>query len=546
MSRSLSILTSLSVCLASAQSLAAPPKLTVFIAVDAMGSDLVLRNKHRFKGGLAQLLSGGAYYPISRYGYAQTVTAAGHATLSTGANPWRHGAIANRLFNRITGKFEPVFVDPAHPALEAPLAADDVSPVNLHAETLSDRLRQATGGKGKSIALSGKGRSSVAMAGRLGTAFWFNETVGKLITGTAYAKELPAWVRKFNERKLPDAAFSKPWILSAATESYLGEDDRPYETDVNGMGRVFPHSLNGGLTAPGPQSYAAFADSPGAAEYLVQAAKAAIEGESLGKDSNPDILWVGFSNTDSVYHAYGPNSWEMQDTLLRLDKSVGELLEAASAAAGGRQNLLVVLTADHGGGPIPEEWAETGLPSKRLSSAMIRESLGREMKQYFGTDLLAAIHVRDVFLNQKLISDRKLDPAAIRRTVADWFNRQAWVALALTHEDLMGRTELAGLGRTIQLGYFPGRSGDVVYIPKPFMVTIEEATGTSHGAPYGYDSEVPLVFYGKGIKRGIYQQYADPVDVAPTMAAILEMAGPSSSEGKPRVEILASPSAEAR
>ncbi len=542
MSRLLALL----VCLGSALSLAAPPRLTVFIAVDALGSDLVLKNKHRFRDGLAQLLSGGAYYPIARYGYAQTVTAAGHATLATGANPWRHGAIGNRLFNRVTGKFEPVFADPAHPALESPLSAEDVSPVNLHAETLSDRLRQATDGKGRSIALSGKGRSSVAMAGRLGTAYWFNETVGKLVTGTAYTKELPAWVRKFNERKLADAAFSKPWTLSAPVERFTGEDDRPFETDVNGMGRVFPHALNGGLTAPGSQSYSAFADSPGAADYLVQAAKAAIEGEGLGKDDKPDILWVGFSNTDSVYHAYGPNSWEMQDTLLRLDKSVGELLAAAEKSAGGRQNLLVVLSADHGGGPIPEEWAAMGLPSKRLSSTVIRESLGREMKQYFGSDLLAAIHVRDVFLNHKMISDRRLDPAAIRRTVADWFNRQAWVALALTREDLMGRTDLTGLGRTIQLGYFPGRSGDVVYIPKPFMVTIEEATGTSHGTPYGYDSEVPLVFYGKGVKRGVYPQYADPVEVAPTMASILEMAGPSSSEGKPRIEILAAPGAEAR
>lgn len=542
MSRLLALL----VCLTSALSAAAPPKLTLFIAVDAMGSDLVMRNRHRFKGGLAQLLNGGAYYPVAKYGYAQTVTAAGHATLATGSNPWRHGAIANRLFNRITGKFEPVFVDPAHPALESPLTAEDVSPLNLHAETLSDRLRQATEFKGKSIAISGKGRSSVAMAGRLGTAYWLNETVGKLVTGTAYAKELPAWVRKLNEQKIPDTGFSKPWTLSAPADSYHGEDDRPFETDVNGMGRVFPHALTGGLTAPGPQSYAAFADSPAASEFTVRAAKAAIEGEGLGRDDKPDILWVGFSNTDSIYHAYGPNSWEMQDTLLRLDKDLGELLGAAERAAGGRQNLLVVLTADHGGGSIPEEWAAQGLPAKRLSSQMIRESLGREMKQYFGADLLAAIHVRDVFLNQKLIADRKLEPAAIRRMVADWFNRQAWVATALTRDDLIGRTELTGLGRTIQLGYFPSRSGDVVYIPKPFMVTIEDATGTSHGTPYGYDSEVPLVFYGKGIRRGVYSQYADPIDVAPTMATLLEMSGPSSAEGKPRTEVLASPATEGR
>ncbi len=354
---------------------ARPPKLTVLISVDAMGSDLFMRTRPKLKGGLGQLASQGAYFPTAHYVFAEAVTAAGHATIATGANPWRHGIVSNRVLNRKTGKDEPMLADPGHPALEAPLSNDDVSPQNLLAETLADRLRQATYGRGKAIAIAGKGRAAITLGGRLGQAYWFNEQVGKFITGTWYTKELPSWLKAFNEKKLPESYFDKQWTLVAPAKEYLGEDDRPFESDWYALGRAFPHPLNGGLPSPGPQSYAALASSPFLNDLTVQLAKAAIDGEQLGKDDVPDLLCVGFSSIDRILHLYGPYSWEVQDALLRLDKAVGELLAAADKAAGDRANVLVILTADHGGAAIPEETTTT--PPTSSSAAPRRSSRPR-------------------------------------------------------------------------------------------------------------------------------------------------------------------------
>jgi hypothetical protein len=175
-----------------------------------------------------------------RYQQAQVATAPGCSVLSTGAYPWRTGVVGNRLMNRSSGKEEPVFWDATHPVLEAPAGMEDVSPEALLAETLSDHLRLFTGGRGKAIALSGKARASIALAGRLGQAFWFNEQVGRFVTGTAYMKELPAWLRTLNDRRIPDAAFGTDWGLALPTKDYLGEDDRPFESPGFGMGRTFP------------------------------------------------------------------------------------------------------------------------------------------------------------------------------------------------------------------------------------------------------------------------------------------------------------------
>ncbi|HYI02460.1 alkaline phosphatase family protein, partial [Hyalangium sp.] len=329
----------LALLLLSLPALAKPPRLALFITVDALGTDVLLRTRPKLKSGLRQLLDGGAFYPYGRFDYAKPRTAPGHATLITGANPWRHGIVDNRVVDRSTGQSVSVFRDEAHPVLEVPLSVatgGDTSPLNLMAETLGDRLRMSSRAQAKVVALSGKGRSAIALAGRLGQAYWFDETVGKFVTGTWYTKEFPGWLKAFNGRGLADGYFSQQWTPLLARTEYLGEDERPYEEDNEGMGRSFPHPLSGGGQAPGPRSYAALAGSALSNDLLVQAAKAAIEGEALGKDEVPDLLAVSFSGTDAVFHAFGPSSWEMQDTLLRLDQAMGELIAAAERAAGGK------------------------------------------------------------------------------------------------------------------------------------------------------------------------------------------------------------------
>jgi len=526
------------VLLSSAVAFGKPPKLTLFISVDALGSDLFWRMKPRFKAGLLAMSTQGAFFPTARYDYAETVTAAGHATLSTGTNPWRHGVVSNRVFNRLSGKLEPVFADANHPPLEAPLENTDVSPAALMAETLADRVRLTSQGRGKVIAIAGKGRAAVAMGGKLGQAWWFNESIGRFVTGTYYLKEVPAWMKALNDKKLADAYQAKEWPLLLPAKEYVGTDDRPYEADVYGLGRTFPHPLNGGLTAPGPQSYAALSSSPLMNDLFVQAAKAAIDGEGLGKDEVPDLLAVSISSFDRTYHLFGPYSWETQDAALRLDKTVAELIALGERAAGGRANLLVVLSADHGGAAIPEEWAAAGVEGVRVSPVPYLDGLKKELNERFRGDFAAAIEETDVYLDQKAIADKKLDAAAVRRAAAAWLSRQPDVALAVARDDLDSAP--GPLGAALRAGYYPERSGDVLFSLKPFRVLEYEPSGTSHGAPYAYDNQVPVLFLGKGVKPGFNPAPIRVVDVAPTVAALMEMGEPASSEGAARSEAMTS------
>jgi hypothetical protein len=533
----------LALVLLSLPALAKAPRLTLFIVVDALGTDVLLRTRPRFKSGMRQLLDGGAYFPYARIDYAKARTAPGHATLATGANPWRHGIVDNRVVDRATGAPVSVFRDETHPVLEVPLSVateGDTSPLNLMAETLGDRLRMTTRARGKVVALSGKERASIAMGGRLGQAYWFDETVGKFVTGTWYTKEFPTWLKAFNARGLADRYFSQQWTPLLPKGEYLGEDDRPYEENPAGLGRTFPHELTGGLQSPGPRSYEALAGSPLSNDLLVQAAKAAIEGEGLGKDEVTDLLAVSFSGTDYVFHYFGPYSWEMQDALYRLDRTVGELLTAAERAAGGRANLVVVLTADHGGAAAPEHWAAEGLPARRLNPKELSQSLTQELRTRFSqAELTATFEELDVFLSGKPLMDGKVDGAAVRRAAAEWLARQPGIVLAVARDDLFTAPDMGGFLEPLRKNYYPGRSGDVLFMTQPFLVITSQPHGTNHSTPYSYDAQVPVVFFGKGVKPGTHMREISTTDVAPTLAALMELGAPASCEGVPRPEIFA-------
>ena len=525
---------------------AARPKLTLFIAIDSMGSDVFLRNRAHYTAGFKRLLEHAAFFPDVEYEQAETVTAAGHAVLSTGAYPWRTGAVANTIYNRQTGKKEPIFADPEHPVLEAPLDDEDVSPARLMAETLLDRVVLATAGQGHAVAISAKGRAAIALAGHLGAPYWFDSTVGRFVTGTFYAKEPPAWLGALNDRHLPLADFDRTWKPSLRSREYTGEDDRRFEADWHGLGRAFPHRVNGGATQAGPDFYEALNATPYMNDLLVEASKAALAGEKLGRHGAPDVLAVSFSPVDFVYHLYGPYSWETQDMLARLDRDIGKLIDAAAKAAGGKDNLLVVLSADHGGAAIPEEWSAAGLPAGRVDQRALSRALNEALAAKFGGPLLLGIEEENVYLDDHAIAERKLDAKAVRGFAADWLRQQPAVQLAVSSDEIDRLPPLLGLRDAIRRSYFPGRSGDVIFIAKPFHVVTDKATGTSHAQPYRYDTQVPLFLMGKGIRAGRYAREVHPTDVAPTVATLLEIGIPASAEGQPLWDALETSSKKSR
>jgi arylsulfatase A-like enzyme len=276
-------------------------------------------------------------------------------------------------------------------------------------------------------------------------------------------------------------------------------------------------------------------------EVLVPFVKAAIDGEQLGKDDVPDLLSLSLSPLDRTYHLYGPTSWEMQDHLLRLDKAVGEILSYAERAAGGKSNLVVVLTADHGGANIPEEWAALGLDAARVSPATLAEGLNAELDRRFGLKkAVAAIEEVDVYLDPKALEGTKVDPVVVRRAAATWLSAQPDLYLAVAKDDLW-TTAQTGVLDALRRGFHPQRSGDVLMVMKPFHVLESEPKGTSHGTPWSYDSEVPLYLFGRGVRPGQYAQVPRAIDVAPTVADLMQIGAPAMCEGRPVAEALALP-----
>ncbi len=249
---------------------------------------------------------------------------------------------------------------------------------------------------------------------------------------------------------------------------------------------------------------------------------------------------MSFSGTDYVFHSYGPYSWEMQDTLYRLDRSVGELIAAAERAAGGRANLVVVLTADHGGAAVPEHWASEGIPARRLNTKELAQGLAQELKTRFPQAAVTVTQEEsDLYLGGKAMEDSKVDGAAVRRAAAEWLSHQPGIAAAVARDDLYTAPDVAGLISPVRRGYYPGRSGDVLIVPQAFQVLSTGTAGTNHGTPYSYDQQIPVVFAGKGVKPGTYLQEINATDVAPTLAAMMELGTPASAEGHLRTEFFA-------
>ncbi|MBM4380933.1 MAG: alkaline phosphatase family protein, partial [Deltaproteobacteria bacterium] len=207
--------------------------------------------------------------------------------------------------------------------------------------------------------------------------------------------------------------------------------------------------------------------------------------------------------------------------------------------AAGKGNVVVALTADHGGAAIPEEWAEAGLPGVRVNPETYVRGLSQALEAQFGAPgLVLGLEELDLFLDRRVTASRGLDLATVRRAAAAWLNTQPDVQLAVAEDDLATAPDTQGLIASLRRTHFPARSGDVLVVLKPWRVLDDQATGTSHGSPWLYDTQVPLLLWGPGIVPGVYPETVHPTDLAPTLSTLLEMGAPSSAEGRPLSQAL--------
>lgn len=534
------------------------PRLAVLVYVDQLRGDYLTRWEGLFEAGLQRLTTDGAWFQNCHYPYATTVTGAGHASVATGTSPDRHGIIANEWYDRAAGvevycattsrytRVPPavkVAVDETEKAETKSLVKKERgagSPDRLLVPTIGDALKEGTGGKGKVVALSFKDRACVLPAGhRPDACYWFDGATGTVVTSTYYRDRPHAWVEAFNAAGPADRWFGRTWERLRPTldyRRYSSVDDLPGEGKGTAQGRTFPHPLTGGLTAPGSKFYAAFYNSPFGNEVLFELVKRAVEAEQLGQDDIPDLLSVSFSSNDPVGHSWGPDSQEVLDITLRTDLLLGRLLAYLDERVG-KGKYALVLSADHGICPLPEVSRAQGKDANRVGSALVKAKAEEFLRATYGVldskaRWLETTTVPWLYLNRNLIRERGLKQADVEEALAAWLAKQPGVLAAYPRGRLTnGLFTGDPLAERVRRSFHPERSGDVAVVLKPYYLLSDPlGTGTHHGSPHAYDTHVPLLVYGPGVRGGVRQEAVTPQAAAAILAHFLGIKPPAAAE----------------
>ena len=536
-----------------------PPRLVLQITVDQLRADLVTRFADHFgDGGFRRLLDGGVMYANAHYSHANTETIVGHTTLATGAHPADHGMIGNVWFDREEGRLVYNIEDDRYTLVSVGADVDAAteidptqraaksegrSPATIRVSTFGDELALATRGQAKVFGVSVKDRGAVSMAGHAGTAYWFSKAAGEFVSSTYYMDAYPDWVVAWNSERRPLRYAGSSWELLGERAGYLfsDADDQAWEVAFPGFGRTFPHAYG----EAGDKYFTTFlTTSPAGDALTAEFAMSLIEHEGIGDDDVLDYLSVSFSSTDYVGHLFGSSSLEAEDNLLRLDRTLAELLAYVDREIG-LDRTIVVLAADHGGPDAPGYLESLGIESGYVEPDTWNTAPGiKALEQRFGVGraLIREYFHPYVYLDRDEIRRRDLDPEEVELAVAEQLLALDGVAAAVSSSALArGEVPNNALHRSILNNFDPKRSGDifVVFEPQRFIRDFDGLkVATTHGSPWRYDTHVPILFAVPGIAPRVVHRPVRPNDIASTLAAIAGTRVPSGSAGDPLVEVL--------
>ena len=558
------------------------PRLVVLVVFDQLRGDYLAKWKPLFgPDGFARMQADGAWFTNCHYPYAATATGPGHASILTGCGPDVHGIIQNGWYDRQLGavvncaestRYQRVPPLPENiPPDElrddvreaeakerkepAPTTKRDVAPAKkepkpqgtperLLAPTVADVLKAATNGKAKVVGLSFKARSALLPVGaKADAAYWLDSADGKIVTSTYYRDAVHPWAAELNRQRIADRWFGKTWDRLRPELDYVrwsGPDVVFGEGKGARQGVAFPHPIDGGLKRPGKAYFEALYNSPFGNEFLLDLVKACVTAEGLGRDDVPDLLNVSFSSNDAVGHTWGPDSQEVLDMTLRSDRVVAELLTFLDETVG-KGKYLVCLTSDHGVCPIPEVSAARGLSAGRVQMKKVRDDAEVFLRATHAADVPATVRLQFIenqshpwlTINHRLLAALRVEPAAAARTLADFMARQEGIERTFTRADLERETDpYDAIGKRMRKAYHPARSGDVGYVLKPYWLEYDTRypTGTSHGMPHAYDTHVPLLVFGPGVKAGNRGEEVVPAQVAAIFAKALGIDPPAKAE----------------
>ena len=510
----------------------AHPKLVVGIVVDQMRYDYLYRYYDQYvEGGFKRMMNEGFNCRNNHYSYALTVTAAGHSSIYTGSVPAINGIVGNEWYDRFSGKGVYCTEDSTVKTVgSSNISVGKMSPKNLLTSTVTDQLRIATNFRNKTIGIAIKDRGSILPAGHTANAaYWFDSSTGNWVTSTFYMNDLPQWAKDYNAKKMPSEYLRKGWKLLLPADQYTQStpDDVAWEGKLPGNAKpVFPYEL-AGLAG---DAFGVVTNTPWGNTITKEMAIEAVKGENLGKGKETDFLAISFSTPDKIGHSVGPNSVEQQDDYLRLDREFAELFTFLDGWVG-KGDYTVFLTADHGVVDVPGFAKEHKLPSGLVSRTSVLNALNKALEESYGkNDFVKSTDNNQLYLNHALLKGKKITIAEMTEVVREALMPIPGIADVINLAD-MGKAPL----NTFQLELYKNnvnakRSGDIQIVTQPGWF-YGGPTGTSHGTPYNYDTQVPFVIFGWGINKGETVRRTSVCDIAPTVSAMLHILPPSGNIG---------------
>ena len=505
----------------------ARPKLIVLLVVDQMRGDYVDKFRSQWTAGLKRLVDQGAWFRNAAYPYAATETCVGHSTISTGAFPATHAMVANSWWDRESQKTVTCTADPKAKnvgyAGASPKGGDTAWRMEL--PSFAEELKFQTNGATRIVTFSLKARASITMAGHKADAVtWFDG--GGWVTSDAYGT-MP-FIDDYAKKHPIKDDYGKTWSLSLPQGAYWYDEKALGAVPPAGWELTFPHPLRGKSAGnePDAEFYEQWASSPYADTYLTHLAETAVDSLGMGQGGGTDFLAVGYSTVDYVGHAFGPRSREIQDILVGLDKDLGELFAHLDKKVGAG-NYVVALSADHGVVPTPEDMQKTGADSGLLHLPELQERIDKALEPFnLAKPAVARISGSDVYFAPGVYEKLKQDPKAMK-AATDAALAQPGVAEVFRAEQVQNRPATHSPTRDAMANsYFPGRSGDLFIVPKPYWlldgtpIGKTRSYGTGHGVPYNYDQHVPILLMGFGVRPGTYSREVTPADIAPTFASL--------------------------
>ncbi|HLO60486.1 MAG TPA: alkaline phosphatase family protein [Bacteroidales bacterium] len=517
------------------------PKLIVGIVVSQMRYDYIQRFWDKLDdNGFKLLADRGTYCRNTRFNYLFSQEGVGHASISTGTTPADHGIVGREWYLYLQDKIEGSTEDQQYKAVGGDVDNGHYSPKNLMCTTFGDELRLSNNFTSKVFSISPDPAPGIFSAGHTANgSYWFDPRTGNWITSTYYTDTLPKWVNDFNAKKFPDIYLKENWETLLSIDKYTESlpDKNKYETGLKGQ-TTFPYILADlSEVKKNRLDYSLLNKTPFGFTYTSDFAVNLIANEKLGEDDVPDVLMVCFTALENIGDLFGPNSVELEDAFLRLDKELAHFLSFLDEQVG-KQNTLVFLTSDHGVAQVPSYLSDSKIPAGYFNSNGAISLLMSALNNTYGKgEWIRAYHAQQIYLNHTLIEDSKLSLTQMQDYIAQFMLQFSGVANTVTSRTMQTANFTDGVFRKIQNSYNQKRSGDVIINLKAGWVEKGEAS-TGGTSSYSYDSRIPLIWYGWKLGRGNITREVDIIDIAPTISTFLNITYPNSCTGTPIYELM--------